>query len=140
MPIVNKVIGSLSELNDLRQPTNAYKLPNDPRFAIRIGLANEAAAANAFLRLIRGCARTQSSEESKPTGFSLLQKRLLECRVLRLSRIQGKISAVTWRWRQNGMPVMMPDNSETGDRVSISKTKLIEETPSSPLRTVKSRR
>ena len=33
VPIVNKVIGSLSELNNLREPVNAYETPNDPRFA-----------------------------------------------------------------------------------------------------------
>ena len=73
VPIVNKVIGSLSELNNLRQPANAYETPNDPRFADQNrGFANEAAAANASLATYTGLCSGRSLGEdraSKSTGF-----------------------------------------------------------------------
>jgi len=50
VPIVNKVIGSLSELNNTRNSTSRYETPNDPRFAdFNRGYADEMAAAESAL-------------------------------------------------------------------------------------------
>lgn len=69
VPIVNKVIGSLSELNDLRAPVNAYETPNDPRFADQNrGFANEAAAANASLATYAGLCSGRNLGEDRSSG------------------------------------------------------------------------